>query len=297
MNTLRTQIYNDHTIALALHEASTKKVVIFCHGFRGTSTGPARFFVKAARELEKEGISSVRFDQYGSGNSDGEFEESRFDDWVATTIAIARDYLSNGYEVALFGQSMGAATVINADTDEDAAHIAVELIRDGNDVEVRDHETGEDLTGVTLSQIIFEREKKDSGYLPSVLLTNLIRTGGGTLEYVKRSFTASINAVRSLEAEVDQRLESLVRRGELAEDEARRLREEFGRDRLSGLLDLHILDSRLEAALHRLNMPSRVDMLNLQLQLEQLTETLDAALISPPASLPEEDLDGEDALQ
>ncbi len=172
-----------------------------------------------------------------------------------------------------------------------------ELIRDGNDVEVRDHETGEDLTGVTLSQIIFEREKKDSGYLPSVLLTNLIRTGGGTLDYVKRSVTASINAVRSLEAEVDQRLESLVRRGELAEDEARRLREEFGRDRLSGLLDLHILDSRLEAALHRLNMPSRVDMLNLQLQLEQLTETLDAALTSPPASLPEEDLDGEDALQ
>ena len=172
-----------------------------------------------------------------------------------------------------------------------------DLIRDGNDVEVRDHETGEDLTGVTLSQIIFEREKKDSGYLPSVLLTNLIRTGGGTLDYVKRSFTASINAVRALEAEVDQRLESLVRRGELAEDEARRLREEFSRDRLSGLMDLHILDSRLEAALHRLNMPSRVDMLNLQLQLEQLTETLDAALTSPPASLPEEDLDGEDAPQ
>ena len=172
-----------------------------------------------------------------------------------------------------------------------------DLIRDGNDVEVRDHETGEDLTGVTLSQVIFEREKKDSGYLPSVLLTNLIRTGGGTLDYVKRSFTASFNAVRALEAEVDQRLESLVRRGELAEDEARRLREEFSRDRLSGLMDLHILDSRLEAALHRLNMPSRVDMLNLQLQLEQLTETLDAALTSPPAGLPAEDLDDEDVVQ
>jgi len=62
-------------------------------------------------------------------------------------------------------------------------------------------------------------------------------------------------------------------------------------------MDLHILDSRLEAALHRLNMPSRVDMLNLQLQLEQLTETLDAALTSPPAGLPEEDMDGEDAPQ
>lgn len=153
-----------------------------------------------------------------------------------------------------------------------------DLIRDGNDVEVRDHETGEDLTGITLSQIIFEREKKDSGYLPSVLLANLIRTGGGTLDYVKRSFTASINAVRALEAEVDQRIEALVRRGELAEEEARRLREEFNRDRLSDLLDLHILDSRVEAALHRLNMPSRIDVMNLQQQLELLTESLDSAL-------------------
>lgn len=161
-----------------------------------------------------------------------------------------------------------------------------DLIRDGNDVEVRDHETGEDLTGVTLSQIIFEREKKDSGYLPSVLLANLIRTGGDTIDYVKRSFTASVNAVRALEAEVDQRIDALVRRGELAEEEARRLREEFGRDRVSSLLDLHVLDSRVEAALHRLNMPSRVDMINLQQQLEQLTESLEAALSSTPADPP-----------
>jgi polyhydroxyalkanoate synthesis repressor PhaR len=169
-----------------------------------------------------------------------------------------------------------------------------DLIRDGNDVEVRDHETGEDLTGVTLSQIIFEREKKDSGYLPSVLLANLIRTGGGTLDYFKRSFTASVNAVRALEAEVDQRIDALVRRGEMAEDDARRLREEFSRDRLSGLMDLHILDNRVEAALHRLNMPSRVDMINLQQQLEQLTQALDTALTDSTASAVHEDLGDED---
>jgi polyhydroxyalkanoate synthesis repressor PhaR len=172
-----------------------------------------------------------------------------------------------------------------------------DLIRDGNDVEVRDHETGEDLTGVTLSQIIFEREKKDSSYLPSVLLANLIRTGGGTLDYFRRSFTASVNAVRALEAEVDQRIEALVRRGELAEEEGRRLREEFSRDRLTSLMDLHILDSRVEAALHRLNMPSRVDMLTLQQQLEQLTETLDAALGTQRAPDSEQPVDDEDARQ
>ncbi|MBP7775312.1 MAG: alpha/beta fold hydrolase [Candidatus Saccharimonas sp.] len=110
----KTHSYNNHQIAVALHEADSKKIVIFCHGFRGSSTGPARFFVRAARQLETAIISSVRFDQYGSGNSEGEFEESRFDDWIATTVAIAREYMSQGYAVALFGQSMGASTVINA---------------------------------------------------------------------------------------------------------------------------------------------------------------------------------------
>jgi len=161
-----------------------------------------------------------------------------------------------------------------------------DLIHDGYDVEVRDHETGEDLTGVTLSQIIFEREKRDSGYLPSALLTNLIRTGGDTLEVVRRSFQASLNAVRALENEFDQRLDALVRRGELAEDEARRLREEISRDRIGGLMDMRLLDSRVEAALHRLNIPSRVDMLRLQGQLEQLVDALDTVIATQDTEAP-----------
>jgi polyhydroxyalkanoate synthesis repressor PhaR len=153
-----------------------------------------------------------------------------------------------------------------------------ELIRDGYDVEVRDHETSEDLTGVTLSQIIFEREKKDSGYLPNTLLTNLIRAGGDTFGYVKRSFQASLNAVKALEAEVDQRIDVLVRRGEMAEEEASRLREELSRERLSSLIDPRLVDTRVEAALHRLNIPSRLDVVNLQSQLEHLNQALDVLL-------------------
>ena len=153
-----------------------------------------------------------------------------------------------------------------------------DLIRDGYDVEVRDHESGENLTGVTLSQIIFEHEKKDSSYLPSILLANLIRAGGDTFGYMKRSFQASVQAVRALEAEVDQRIDSLVRRGEMAEEEAARLREELSRERLATLVDPRLVDTRVEAALHRLNIPSRLDMVNLQGQLEQLNQALDALL-------------------
>jgi polyhydroxyalkanoate synthesis repressor PhaR len=155
-----------------------------------------------------------------------------------------------------------------------------DLIREGYDVEVRDHETGEDLTGVALSQIIFEHEKKDSSYLPNALLANLIRAGGDTFGYVKRSFQASLNAVKSLEAEIDQRIETLVRRGELAEEEATRLREELSRERLSALVDPRLVDTRVEAALHRLNIPSRLDVINLHGQLEQLNQALDILLTS-----------------
>jgi polyhydroxyalkanoate synthesis repressor PhaR len=158
-----------------------------------------------------------------------------------------------------------------------------DMIRDGNDVEVRDHESGEDLTGVTLSQIIFEHEKKDNAYLPNILLANLIRAGGDTFGYVKRSFQASVHAVRALETEIDQRIDALVHRGEMAEEEAIRLREELSRERLASLMDPRLVDTSVEAALHRLNMPSRLDMVNLQNQLEQLTQALDTLLIAEAA--------------
>lgn len=52
--------------------------------------------------------------------------DSSFDDWVATTKAIVTEYLSKGYRVALFGQSMGAATAIavGADIPQLAAVVA-----------------------------------------------------------------------------------------------------------------------------------------------------------------------------
>lgn len=106
------QNFNGHRISAVFHDADSKGIVIFCHGYRGTSAGPNRFFVTAARQLAEKGISSLRFDQYGSGNSEGDFFDSSFIDWIKTTNAIAENYLSQSYKVALFGQSMGGAAVI-----------------------------------------------------------------------------------------------------------------------------------------------------------------------------------------
>lgn len=105
---------NGRRIATMFHDAEGKSVVIFCHGFRGTNIGPSRFFVRTARRLAERGISSLRFDQYGSGNSEGDFFDSSFVDWVKTIQTIAGEYIGKGYTTALLGQSMGGSAAIVA---------------------------------------------------------------------------------------------------------------------------------------------------------------------------------------
>jgi len=56
-------------------------------------------------------------------------------------------------------------------------------IRGGEWVEVRDSETGRDVTAQTLAQVIYEREKR-GGALPSGLLHDLIRRGGEAISAV-----------------------------------------------------------------------------------------------------------------
>lgn len=139
---VKTESYNNHRIAVSHHDTKSKSIVIFCHGYRGTAVGPSRFFVRAAQKLEEAGISSVRFDQFGSGNSEGSFFDSSFDDWLATTKAIAENYLSKGYRVALFGQSMGGATVISVGSELTTLTAVVAWVPDPNVEEFKYPESG-----------------------------------------------------------------------------------------------------------------------------------------------------------
>lgn len=108
-------------IAVAVHYARTdaggEPFVVMAHGFHGDKTGGARHFVDLARDLARRGISTLRFDQPGNGDSAGNFEDASFDRWVATIEHFAERLSSAGHKVALLGESMGGVATMAAAAD------------------------------------------------------------------------------------------------------------------------------------------------------------------------------------
>ena len=65
-----------------------------------------------------------------------------------------------------------------------------EMIRAGDDVKIVDNKTKEDLTTVTLAQIIFEEEKKQRNLMPLHAMRNIIQNGGEWLADAQRKVQA-----------------------------------------------------------------------------------------------------------
>ena len=59
-----------------------------------------------------------------------------------------------------------------------------EMIRLGDDVKIIDNKSKEDLTSVTLAQIIFEEEKKQKSFLSLQAMRNIIQSGGESITHL-----------------------------------------------------------------------------------------------------------------
>ncbi len=71
-------------------EITLKGGVLFLHGFGGNRSEVGRLFVRTARQLEKRGIASLRFDFVGSGDSEGEDIDCSIDSEVVDAVAAYR---------------------------------------------------------------------------------------------------------------------------------------------------------------------------------------------------------------
>ena len=154
------------------------------------------------------------------------------------------------------------------------------LVREGEDIHVVDNETGEDITGLVLSQILRDLERQGS-FLPQTLLTALVRRGSGGLKHLRGSLQASLKALEALEDEIQERVDSMAERGEITLTEAQEFREELlarARQRQSSMED-SILEE-IEDSLARLGVPTRSDVEGLHSQLDEIGIKLDSLLSS-----------------
>jgi polyhydroxyalkanoate synthesis repressor PhaR len=78
-----------------------------------------------------------------------------------------------------------------------------EMIRNGDDVKIVDNKTKEDLTTVTLAQIIFEEEKKQRSFLPLNAMRNIIQSGGEWFAEAQRR-VQSILPIKKKDGEADE---------------------------------------------------------------------------------------------
>src|SRR5262245_679289 len=131
-----------------------------------------------------------------------------------------------------------------------------EMIRGGKEISVVDASTGEDLTSVTLAQIILENERNRRAALPSAFLHQLIKHGEAWQEFVQRSMRSSLEGLVGSQREMDRVFREWAARAgwgaspaaapkageprrENADQDAERLREEMAalRERLRTLED------------------------------------------------------------
>ena len=93
-----------------------------------------------------------------------------------------------------------------------------ELIKDKKEVEVVDNGTGNDITASTLSQIIFGKEKNQTGVLPIDLLISLVESGGKRIDEIRRNIFISLNLAHQFDAEIEKRVELLIEKGEISQE-------------------------------------------------------------------------------
>ena len=98
-----------------------------------------------------------------------------------------------------------------------------EMVKAGTEVRILDNRTKEDLTSVTLAQIIFEEEKKTSK-MSLRTLKDLIRYGGERAAQLVEDTQAELRGrVEAVRQAAEQRVQTLLKTGQQTSDRAKEM--------------------------------------------------------------------------
>jgi polyhydroxyalkanoate synthesis repressor PhaR len=98
-----------------------------------------------------------------------------------------------------------------------------QMVKAGTEVQIVDNRTKEDLTSVTLAQIIFEEEKKTSK-MSLRTLKDLIRHGGERAAQIVEDTQAELRGrVEAVRQAAEQRVQTILKTGQQTTDRAKEL--------------------------------------------------------------------------
>ena len=148
------------------------------------------------------------------------------------------------------------------------------LVREGEELQVVDNTSGDDLTALTLSQIILEQEKKQKGFLPRSVLSALVEAGGKPMSSLRQHLESPLGFLRQVDDEIERRIQTLIQRGELAEESGRKLRDQLlEHSPLMGSATTPN-DAKIEQILKDQDVPTNADFQNLIEQIETLSKKI-----------------------
>ncbi|HBQ21600.1 MAG: hypothetical protein A2Z91_02495 [Deltaproteobacteria bacterium GWA2_38_16] len=86
-----------------------------------------------------------------------------------------------------------------------------EMIRRGEEIVVLDNRTKKDITSNTLTQIIFETEKKSKSLLPIHILIDIIKGNGGSIStFFQKTIKTGVKEFTQVKDEIQRRIEDVT---------------------------------------------------------------------------------------
>lgn len=163
------------------------------------------------------------------------------------------------------------------------------LIRDGEELQIIDNDSGEDITAGTLSQIIAEQTKKNHAYAPSIFV-DLIRKGSGTMYMAARKMLQAVgDTASSMEEGLEKTMKGLAIN---PPDEPKKTEQER---KPEPAVTAATEDSQWQTVIHlilgKLSIPTQTDVLKLQeslARLENCVNSLETQLAQKRSAPPQE---------
>jgi polyhydroxyalkanoate synthesis repressor PhaR len=150
------------------------------------------------------------------------------------------------------------------------------LIRQGKEILVIDNASGDDITSVTLTQIILDREKKDGNFLPQSILSALIQARGESISALREKISLHSDFIQNVDEEIHKRLQRLIQRGEIAEDLGKKLYAKLHIKRLR-LGDISTITNQdISESLERNDVLCQQEFQQLKSQVDQLLEKVES---------------------